>query len=368
MASLLVDKSGNIFGMCAYGPVYENGAYGELYEIQKGSSTISPMAEFTGPNGSSPVGNLILDGAGNVFGVTEYGGPGWITGGSTPGDSQGTYFEIGNGSGTITTLTNFTSSQGGVPVGGLVQDGEGNSYGATTSGGPYGYGMVYEIPAGTTTIKPLDSFGLHNLELLPKGPLALDSHGNLFGATSGGGSAGLGGIYEIAQGSNTISTLVSFTDTANGNFPAAGLVCDGQGDLFGLTSRGGQFGSGTIFEIPAGSNNLTTLVNIPASPGTGAALIIDAAGNLFGTTSATVFEFPVGGSSLQTLGTFASSTVVAPTLVAGPDGNLYGYSTNELGSVFEVTGSGFVVPEPGSISLVAVMGAFVGLRRRPRRL
>src|SRR5512135_2938487 len=93
----------------------------------------------------------------------------------------------------------------------------------------------------------------------PRAGLTLDAQGNLYGTTDGGGANGQGTLFELAAGSGTITTLASFNG-ANGAYPEAGLIMDAQGNLYGTTSNGGAFDdNGTVFELAAGSNTITTL-------------------------------------------------------------------------------------------------------------
>ena len=173
---------------------------------------------------------------------------------------------------------------------------------------------MFEIPKTTTgygTLTTLVSFNGTDGGR-PTAGLIADAAGNLFGTTSGGGAnGGMGTVFELVNnggGSYTLTTLASFNGT-NGGTPEAGLIADAAGNLFGTT-----FGPcGTVFELVnngGGSYALTTLVSFDGPNGCGpgaAALIADAAGNLFGTTTG-------GGPNLG------------------------------MGTVFEITDSGFVTP------------------------
>jgi uncharacterized repeat protein (TIGR03803 family)/VCBS repeat-containing protein len=178
-------------------------------------------------------------------------------------------------------------------------------------------------PQEATTIKlranskyPLDGT---NPGADPWGGLIADANGDLFGTTTGGGTNGDGAVFElvnIGNGSYTQQTLVSFTgdDGANpGSDPRASLIADAKGDLFGTTDGGGANGYGTVFELVNNGNDsytLQTLVSFTGDDGTNptGSLIADANGDLFGTTS--------------------------------------GGGTNGYGTVFEITGSGFIVALP----------------------
>jgi hypothetical protein len=292
--SLVADANGDLFGTTAGGA-----GYGTVFEIVKTSSgyasTPTTLVSFDNSNGASPLAGLIADANGNLFGTTSQGGAGF-----------GTVFEIANSGGVYasspTTLVTFNGSDGAVPEAGLIADANGNLFGTTSQGGA-GYGTVFEIAnsGGVYASSPttLASFDFSPHGAVPLAGLIVDANGNLFGTTYLGGAYGKGTVFEIAKTSSgyasTPTTLVSF-DFSNGAFPLAGLIVDANGNLFGTTSQGGTTpqggpGYGTIFEI-ANSGGVyastpTTLVTFNGNDGAvpEAGLIADANGNLFGTTN-----------------------------------------------------------------------------------
>jgi len=283
-AGLIMDGSGNL-----YGTAYSGGANGDgtVFEVAAGSNAITTLASFDGTNGANPIAGLIMDGSGNLYGTTYYGGA----------NSHGTVFEMAAGSNTITTLASFSGANGAGPYGGLIMDGSGNLYGTTAYGGAGQVGAVFEVAAGSNTITALASFDGTN-GANPIAGLIMDGSGNLYGTTVGGGANSDGTVFEVAAGSNTITTLASFNGT-NGNSPYAGLIMDGSGNLYGTTYKGGAHGDGTAFEVAAGSNTITTLASFNGTNGgwPWGGLIMDGSGNLYGTTAygsaandGTVFE------------------------------------------------------------------------------
>jgi uncharacterized repeat protein (TIGR03803 family) len=136
-------------------------------------------------------------------------------------------------------------------------DSHGNLFGTTLEGGAYwngsqdsGYGTVFEIANGSSTITTLASFDSKSTGYYPGGGLVMDSHGNLIGTTMGGGAYGNGTVFEIANGSNSITTLASFNYNAgDGAAPIGDLITDGNGNLFGVANNGGATGNGTVFEV-----------------------------------------------------------------------------------------------------------------------
>ena len=292
-----------------------------------GQYTLTTLASFNGSNGSGPTSALVADANGNLFGTTYGGGA----------SDSGTLFKIPAGSNTITTLISFDGTNGALPYGNLLADANGNLFGTTAAGGDYNQGTVFEIAAGSSTVTTLALFdGTNGSE--PYGGLALDADGNLFGTTSGGAIYGGGTVFEIAAASNAITTLATFNDS-NGYAPYAGLLIDAAGNLFGTTSSGGANEDGTVFEVLAGSHTLQTMVSFDDTTGTTprAGLVADAAGNLYGTTSfgpgfgpngglGTVFELSADTLALTTMAVFDHASGESPlaNLVLDAQGNLYG--------------------------------------------
>ena len=199
----------------------------------------------------------------------------------------------------------------------LIADPAGDLFGTTLYGGTNKDGTVFElVNNGAWTLQTLVSFIGANGEN-PEGGLIRDAVGDLFGTTYTGGANGYGTVFEIpkaANGYGTLITLVSFTNTGGeGGYPKAGLIADAAGNLFGTTTAGGANGYGTVFELVkkgGGSYTLTMLVSFNGDNGSNpaAGLIMDAAGDLFSTTysggangfnDGTVFELVKNGGSYR---------------------------------------------------------------------
>jgi uncharacterized repeat protein (TIGR03803 family) len=205
--------------------------------VANGSNTITTLASFDLSNGDVADGRLVMDSSGDLFGTTEFGGP----------SDNGTVFELASGSNTITTLASFDGSNGYGPSGGLVMNSNGDLFGTTGQAFSANTGTVFEVAHGSNTITTLASFDGNN-GAEPTGGLVMNSNGDLFGTTTQGGPGGDGTVFKLAQGSNTIATLASF-DRSNGDSPNGGLLMDSSGDLFGTTFQGGPHDSGTVFEL-----------------------------------------------------------------------------------------------------------------------
>ncbi|MFZ0690378.1 MAG: choice-of-anchor tandem repeat GloVer-containing protein [Acidobacteriaceae bacterium] len=237
LAGLIMDGAGNFYGTTSGGGAYAGGVVFKI--AASGTETILHSFGASATDGQLP-GPLIMDSAGNVYGTTASGGA----------NSQGTVFKI-DAAGTETILHSFAASgtDGQSPEGGLIMDGAGNLYGTTVFGGPYLFGTAFKIdPAGTETI--LHSFGASGTDgLNPAVGLIMDSAGNLYGMTHGGGAYLGGVVFKIAP-SGTETILYSFGASAtDGQGPEAGPIMDSAGNLYGTTAIGGAYGKGTVFVI-----------------------------------------------------------------------------------------------------------------------
>lgn len=272
MSSLLLDKDGNLYGTAFKGGKYLFGTIFELSPpaVSGGAWTFSLLYKFTGKaDGEWPLG-LTFGLDGSLYGITtaagEFGG--------------GTVFRMNNLSGTwhYRVLYNFDDE---TPVGTLLADKSGNLYGATQQNysGPCVCGAIFEvspIPGGGWTESTIYTFqgSSANDGADPDGNLILDSAGNLYGETGGGGTgtgsiceAGCGTVFELFPGSGswTESILYSFPATGEeGVNPAGGLVFDKYGNLYGTAAFGGLMpdwvpqNAGVVFEL---SRSTTTSIS-----------------------------------------------------------------------------------------------------------
>ncbi len=325
---LIEDASGNLFGVTAGGGNASND--GTVFEVAAGSNAITTLALFSGTNGANPNGTLIEDGSGNLFGTTEYGGA----------SNDGTVFEVAAGSHAITTLASFNGANGFEPYGSLVEDGSGNLFGAATDGGAYGDGDVFEVAAGSDAITTLASFSGANGQW-PQGGLIMDGSGNLFGTTYTGGASSDGTVFKVAAVNHAITTLASFNG-ANGQSPLCRLVEDGSGDLFGAAIGGGASNDGTVFEVAAGSGAITALASFNGANGQSPeGDLVESGGNLYGTaglggadSDGTVFEYQVAAPATFTVTNTADSGVGSLRYEIGQANLAGGASTISFGSLF----------------------------------
>ena len=286
--NVAVDANGNVYGTVSSGSVNGNSGSGGVFEIAAGSGTLTDRGDFSvgGNPGWHPVAGVARDAAGNLFGTTQYG--------ST--NNSGTIWEIPAG-GTLTTIASFlgTVPNGSVPLDGVTLDSQGNLYGTCQQGGTSefgGAGTVWELPHGSHTVVTLAEFNQTN-GYAPTGDVAVDAAGNVYGTTTGGGSTSrnAGVVWEVVAGTNTVTDLGTFAgsigaNTVDGYTPSGNVVLDGAGNLFGTTTGGGTSDFGTVWEIPK-NGTLTTIASFSGANGAApyGDVMLDAQGNLFGTTA-----------------------------------------------------------------------------------
>jgi uncharacterized repeat protein (TIGR03803 family) len=307
---LASDSSGNLYGTGSEGgtTMHNLGAVFELNPATGGSWTEKVLRNFSGGNGYSPEAAPTLDAAGNLYGTTIWGGGLGVN--YCGQDGCGAVFELSpkaGGGWTETLIHRFdpNGSDGLTPYAGLVFDAAGNLYGATIEGGIYNQGVVFELArksSGGWEEKILHNFNGKDGGF-PFAALIFDSAGNLYGTTSRGGLYGGGTVFELspnADGGWTRKVLHSFnTNSSDGSGPLGGLVMDASGNLYGTTTHGGSSTfcvnnqsptCGTVFELIPGANGswsekvLHNFGNGTDGVNPTAGLTFDASGNLYGTT------------------------------------------------------------------------------------
>jgi len=297
-ASLILDAAGNLYGTTAGGGIYGMGTVFQLTPNGHVGWTESVIHSFVYnfADGYTPEAALIFDQAGNLYGTTRNGGTG-CSGGHEGG--CGTVFQLtpnGDGSWTENIIHSFTNDcPGGVcdglnPLAGLIVDAAGNLYGTTPIGGDADWGTVFELkPNGEGTWAESILHSFMNIDGDPQAGLIFDAAGNLYGTSAEGGSYNHGTVFKLIpnpDGSWTENVLHSFTGGKDGDGPCAGLILDGAGNLYGTTLNGGTNNSGTVFKLilqPGGSWKFTTLHRFKYGQEPQAVLVMDAAGNLYGT-------------------------------------------------------------------------------------
>jgi uncharacterized repeat protein (TIGR03803 family) len=287
------------------------------------AQTFTVLHTFTGvPDGVWPQGGLVRDTAGNLYGTTFLGGSGL----GCPRIGCGAVFTVEN-TGTEVVVQRFLGRDGAMPAAGLLLDPNGNMYGTTDFGGTFGLGTVFKL--GTV----LYSFQGPPDGAQPFGSLIQDASGNLYGTTAAGGVFNKGTAFKV-DATNRETVLYSFSGGADGSLPFAALIRDTVGNLYGTTAAGGAFGSGTVFKLDV-ANNETVLHSFNGTDGADpeAGLIQDAAGNFYGTTSrggaldkGIAFKLDTSGQEtvLHSFTGGADGGTPSASLLLDASGNLYG--------------------------------------------
>jgi uncharacterized repeat protein (TIGR03803 family) len=276
VASLISDDQGNLYGTTAGGG---SPGLGVVFKLSRnGKETI--LYTFAGGNdGAEPTAALIWDAKKeNLYGTTLGGGP----------DGLGTVFKLSK-TGKETVLYSFVGGNDGAgPAASLIWDARHEYlYGTTTGGGAPGYGAVFKInTAGKESILYTFQAGQDGAE--PVAPLLSDDQGNLYGTTAGGGTPGLGVVFQLTK-SGKESVLYTFEGGADGAEPTANLIWDQkQQYLYSTTAGGGTLGLGTVFKLSKKGKE-TALYSFSNTGGDGqepkGGLVWDANRNLYGTTA-----------------------------------------------------------------------------------
>ncbi len=260
IAALAPAGSGVFWGSTVLGGTHDTGT---VFKFHPATNMLTTVAEFPAspdPDGGSlaPHDALVSDGNGSWWGVNYSGGA----------QHYGTVFKVDSITGELTTVVEFTEGTGGQhPMGSLVSDGQGFLWG-TCAGGVAAPGTLFKVNATTgalTTVLEFTGKGGSNRGMNPETALVSDGHGFLWGCTTRGGRDDAGTLFKVDIASGVLTTLVEFgiqQATHKGYRPEAPLVSDGHGAFLGTTMQGGKKNAGTIFKIDIATGVLTTLVEL----------------------------------------------------------------------------------------------------------
>jgi uncharacterized repeat protein (TIGR03803 family) len=245
VGGVVFDSAGNFYGTTLLGGVYANGTVFQAAHSGKGWTTrVIYSFGAVSTDAVNPAAGVTVDAQGNLYGTTSFGGANGV----------GAVYKLSpSGSGwTESVLSNFQGLDDGQnPVGGLILDASGNLYGTTFDGGINGGGTVYELSpsGGSWTFTTLYSFtgGYGG----PYNKLTFDSKGNLYGALNGESAYGYGSVFKLTPGASgwTYTDLYDFTNGTDGGLPYGSVAVDNAGNVFGTAVTGGSNNQGVVFEI-----------------------------------------------------------------------------------------------------------------------
>jgi len=241
---LTFDVLGNIFGTTVHGGTHGAGA---VYTLTRTPNGYIPANLYSPPYyGDGPwlYGGVVFDNSGKLYGTFERDGL----------FQYGTLYELSPDfpSWDESSVHEFDfTHDGGYPIGGLIADADGNLYGTTSYGGPAGQGTVFKVnTSGAYTV--LYSFPGKGDGCGPEDKLAFGPDGDLYGTTYCGGAHGYGSIFKVSP-TGQFTSLYDFTGEADGRWPLSTVVFDALGSLYGTASAGGNFacnfGCGVVWEI-----------------------------------------------------------------------------------------------------------------------
>jgi len=354
----LLYASGNLYGTISTGGHITQdcsdgcGMVFELAPSGSGGWNYRTLYRFRGKgDGAFPVGRLIMDAGGNLYGATERGG---AAGGSCH-HFCGIVFKLtpsSTGEWTKSLIFAFSLDNGSMPESGVTMDASGNLFGTTLGGGANLLGEVYELKPnsdGTWTQEVIYSFtGLADGHS-PRAEVTLDAAGNVYGTTSAGGLTQVGGaVFQLTPNSGgwTETTLYSFVD-ATGCGATAPLLLDSAGDLLGTATGCGPGKNGVDFELIRNSDNTWTEKTLHAFGGVGdggtpeSGLTPDGRGNYYGTTLGTVYMLKPTSSGSWT----------EAVIFSFPSGN-----SGDCGEVF----AGITIGKAGTLYGVCSFGGPLG--------
>jgi uncharacterized repeat protein (TIGR03803 family) len=294
----LLDGAGPAFGTLAnhngalFGTTEGGGYAGTAFQVGPCPSVCNEAVMHSfghGTDGNEPIGGVVFDQQGNLYGTTLLGGD----------SGNGTVFEIA-ASGVESVIYSFTGGLDAVnPAAGVTIDDQGNIYGTTSFGGAYGDGAIYKLTRLGSTWNESVIYDFQGLDdgQNPVGGLVFDKSGNIYGGTFDGGVNGGGVVYELSPTSEgwTFTTLYSFTGGYGGIYNK--LTFDGKGNLYGVLNGESANGLGSVFKLTPGTAGWTYTDLYDFSGGANGAIpycriAVDANGNIFGTAV-------VGGTSNQ---------------------------------------------------------------------
>lgn len=248
--SLIQATNGSLYGTCMEGGAHNKGV---LFRFDPVTNAFEVKVEFNGDNGYAPYGELLQANDGKIYGMTHEGGTA----------NNGVLFQFDPVTSVFTKKFDFdNNATGKYPEGGLIQGNDGKLYGLTSQGGnitsasfPDGLGVLFQFDPVTGNLTKKIDFNGTTLGSFPCGSLAKTADGKLYGLTSSGGNIssefplGCGVLFQYDPASSIAEGMFSFNGVENGTLPNGSLLAASDGNLYGVTSRGGVYDMGVLFRF-----------------------------------------------------------------------------------------------------------------------
>lgn len=243
--NLLFAANDKFYGLTRTGGGFNKGT---LFEFDPSTNLLIKKIDFDGDtNGENPEGNLIQAANGKLYGLSTKGSPSYNM----------VLFEFDPVTNAfVNKLTEVEAELGGEVHGSLLEAANGKLYGLTNAGGNLGKGILFEYDLSTSTFTKKFDFDGSNNGAYPYGDLIQSSNGKLYGLTRLGGTDDEGTLFEYNIATNTFTKKIDFQGTINGSTPLGSLLEAANGELYGMTSKGGTDDLGTLFEYNIVTNTI----------------------------------------------------------------------------------------------------------------
>ncbi len=314
-----------------YGMTNRGGAndMGVLFKYNLASASCTKAIDFDSINGSYPAGSLMLAIDGMIYGMTEMGGA----------NDWGILFQYNPSTSVIANKLDFAgTSTGGSPYGTLMQAFDGNLYGMTNIGGYNGLGVLFQYNPVTAVYNKQFDFGANNGRY-PVGSLMYATDGNIYGLTSEGGAFDLGTLFEYNPVTFAFAKKFDFSGSNDGSYPMGSLIQASDGNLYGITKWGGGYDFGTLYQYNPITGTVTDKFDFDSITGRypHGSLVQAVDGNIYGLTyqggvhdMGVLFKYNPATSIISNVFDFdgaANGSYPYGSLIQANDGNLYGMTS-----------------------------------------
>jgi uncharacterized repeat protein (TIGR03803 family) len=268
---LIKGSDNRLYGVMGAGG---NPANGVVFSINPDGSNYMILYNFKNTDGSFPTGSLLEASNGYLYGTTMYGGL-----------NVGVIYRLRKDGTDFSVLHKFNSGYNA--SGGLIQAADGKLYGATLQGGTIGYGTLYSINPDGSGYNEFLSFDGAARGSTPRGALLQGPDLFLYGVTGGGGVLGKGVLFKVKTDGTSYNKLVEFDGSAKGAYGASTPTLASDGKLYGMTQSGGANDKGTVFSISPNGVGFIKILDLGGITGSNplGSLIEALDGNLYGMTS-----------------------------------------------------------------------------------